>query len=259
MDIVVEKAFVRIEKSYNRVFVIGDVHGCVKELTRLLTFLEDKQGLSQEDLVVFVGDYIDRGPDSKGVIDLVIKFKEKFSQTVFLRGNHEDMLLDYLGFDGEGGDFYLRNGGDSFFESYRLNPVDLASNLVRAMPESHIEFFRNLERFVIFNDFIVAHAGLNPLREILDQQNEDLFWIREDFIDNEHYFEKTVIFGHTPYEEIFVDMPYKIGIDTGLVYGNKLTCLEFYSKKVFQIEAGDKKVRETAYDFSEQEELQVSK
>ena len=84
------------EATGKRVFVFGDLHGCSAEPTLILKHLEEKEGLSDDDLVVFVGDYIDRGPDSRGVLDLMIDFKTRFPKTRFLRGNHEDMMLDFL-------------------------------------------------------------------------------------------------------------------------------------------------------------------
>ena len=99
------------EASGERVFVIGDLHGCVKEPEILLRHLESSEGLKESDLVIFLGDYIDRGPDSKGVIDLMLDFRTRFPKTRFLKGNHEDMLLHYLGRRGRHGEVYLENGG----------------------------------------------------------------------------------------------------------------------------------------------------
>lgn len=88
------------ETTGERVFAIGDVHGCAQEISVLLEFLVKKQNLSQKDAVIFLGDYIDRGPDTRGVIDLLVNFQNDFPKTKFLRGNHEDMLMDFFGFGG---------------------------------------------------------------------------------------------------------------------------------------------------------------
>ena len=87
-----------------------------------------------------------------------------------------------------------------------------------------------------------VHAGLNPLRELKAQNDRDVFWIRDEFIANIHQFNHLIVFGHTPHQEVLVHLPYKVGIDTGLVFGNKLTCLEVLSGKTYQIARGKKEV-----------------
>ena len=93
------------------------------------------------------------------------------------------------------------------------------------------------------------HAGLNPLRDLTAQNDNDVYWIRDEFLNNVHSFMKTVVFGHTPHQEIFIDMPFKIGIDTGLVFGNKLTCLELKSGLVFQVRRQADKAEVTKLDM----------
>ena len=144
-----------------RLFAVGDIHGCNEELKHLLNFLRNDQKLSGEDQLVFIGDYIDRGPDSKGVIDTLLQVKNEFPSTVFLKGNHEDMLLDYLGLGGQGGDVYLTNGGSDFFRSYEIPAYDKA-NIVSKLPAAHVEFLKGLELAVSLAEFIFVHAGLNP-------------------------------------------------------------------------------------------------
>lgn len=228
----------------SRIFAIGDIHGCVIELRTLLDYLQKTQNLSAQDLVVFIGDYIDRGIDSKGVIDRLMEFQSFHMNTVFLRGNHEDMFLSFLGLPGLLGESFLINGGAQTLMSYGIDPLSSSEEVVTLLPAHHYSFFLNLESYVITPDFVLVHAGLNPLRDLRSQLDENLFWIRDEFIHNIHHFEKTVIFGHTPYQDVMVHPPYKIGIDTGLVYGNKLTCVELVGGKVFQIARGDKDVIE---------------
>ena len=236
-----------IDESPERLFVIGDLHGCPDETRALLDFLKNSEGLSDRDQVIFVGDYIDRGPDSKGVIDLLIEFQRKNLQTVFLKGNHEDMLLEFLGYDGRLGHSYIMNGGAQFLQSYGL-AVDMpVEEILESIPPSHISFLLNLDSYVEVEPFVVAHAGLNPLRDLKAQLDEDLFWIRDEFISNIHYFRRVVIFGHTPYQDIMFHLPYKIGIDTGLVFGNKLTCIEVLQGHVYQIEYGEQSVRKETF------------
>lgn len=230
------------EADGERVFVIGDVHGCSEELRTLLAFLRDQKELSHDDLVVFLGDYIDRGPDSRGVLDTLVSFKEEFPATMFLKGNHEDMLMDFLGFGGNLGHAFLYNGGLETIQSYGISVFSPPHEMIRLLPESHFNFFKSLESVVSVRDYYLVHAGLNPEVSLEDQSGEDLFWIREAFLDAAHEFGKTIVFGHTPHREIFDNRPFKIGLDTGLVFGNKLSCLELFSNTVFEVYRGSDEV-----------------
>jgi serine/threonine protein phosphatase 1 len=226
-----------------RLFAIGDVHGCADELGVMLRELTEREALSSSDLVVFMGDYVDRGPSSKGVVDLLLDFRQRYPQTVFLKGNHEDMLLDFLGFGGHLGENYLANGGKEFFASYGIDPTAHASNeLGGLLPQEHVEFLCSLELGVTLAEFLFVHAGISPFRELDKQLVHDLMWIRRDFTTFEHQLGKTVVFGHTPYENVMVHLPFKIGIDTGLVYGNKLSAVELVYGGLLQVERGEKTV-----------------
>ncbi len=236
-----------IDENPDRIFVVGDIHGCSKESLVLLEHLVQQEKLSESDLVIFVGDYIDRGKDSKGVIEILVQFQSKFPGTIFLKGNHEDMLMDFLGFGGTMGNSFLVNGGADTISSYGISVLAAPEEICDAIPKEHISFLLGLNSYVVCGNFIVAHAGLNPLRDMRAQLDEDLFWIRDQFITNVHYFQKTVIFGHTPYQDIYLNPPYKIGIDTGLVYGNMLTCIELKESRKFQVLAGAKSVRVTKF------------
>lgn len=236
--------------SGKRVFVIGDIHGCIAEPEILLRHLEEREGLAAEDLVVFLGDYIDRGKESKQVIDLLLQFKFNFPKTRFLKGNHEDMLMDFLGFGGRLGSAFLYNGGLETIQSYGISVFSPPSDMVNSMPKEHFKFFCDLETVLTVDDFILVHAGLNPFRDVLLQNDGDVMWIRDEFLNHTHPFKKSVIFGHTPHQEIFVHLPYKVGIDTGLVFGNKLTCLELRSGKLLEISRGDTVVKDKSLDIT---------
>ena len=106
------------------------------------------------------------------------------------------------------------------------------------IPKAHQDFINGLSRYVIASDFVAVHAGLDPYLPLVTQPDEVIYWIREPFINFSHTFEKTIIFGHTPQKAPLVDLPYKIGIDTGLVWGNRLTMLEFSSKQFYSVEQG---------------------
>lgn len=225
-----------------RFFVIGDIHGCPEEPAHLIAFLEKEVALSAEDALIFLGDFVDRGPDTKGVIDLMLELKHRYPRTRFLKGNHEDMMLDFLGFGGRQGQAYLQNGGLETIQSYGISIFASPEEMVSSLPEAHFKFLCDLESMLRFDRFIAVHAGLNPLRELTLQNSGDILWIRDEFIANIHPFPYTILFGHTPHREIFLDLPYKIGLDTGLVFGNKLSCLELPSGKLFQIMRGAKQV-----------------
>lgn len=223
------------DASGERAYVIGDIHGCAEEPEKLLRYLEDEEGVSDDDVVVFLGDYIDRGPDTKVVVDLAIDFRQRFPKTRFLKGNHEDMMLDFLGFGGHLGQAFLYNGGLETIQSYGISVFAPPTEMVNALPPEHFKFFCELESILQIDDFVCVHAGLNPLRDLAAQNDNDVFWIRDEFLNNIHSFSRTVAFGHTPHQEVFVHLPYKLGIDTGLVFGNKLTCLELKSGKTIQL------------------------
>ncbi|MGA1190976.1 MAG: metallophosphoesterase family protein [Bdellovibrionota bacterium] len=243
-----EDGYVQYQLADCRTFVVGDIHGCVDELSSLVRFFEEDQGLTQGDALIFVGDYIDRGPASKEVIDFLIEFEQRTpSDLFFLKGNHEEMFLDWLeGTQSESGISYLHNGGRECLESYGLS-VDVAPEDASAqLPHDHLAFLKNLERYIVSEKYVFVHAGLNPLRPLSHQFDEDIFWIRGAFIENIHSFQRTVIFGHTPFDEVKFHLPYKIGIDTGLVYGNALTALEVASGAICQISRDSSEVRVTS-------------
>jgi serine/threonine protein phosphatase 1 len=224
-----------------RLFAIGDVHGCATELARLLEALPAHGG----DTVVFVGDYIDRGADSRAVIELLLDWRTRTAaKTVFLKGNHEDMALGYLGRGGQWGEAWLRNGGVAALRSYGIDPNAPRSDLVARLPPLHVEFLSALEMRFVWGDYRVVHAGIRPGISWDAQRSEDLLWIREEFLDHPHGLGATVIFGHTPHRRVVVERPYKLGIDTGCVYGGMLTCVVLPDERVYQVRLGDPTVVE---------------
>ncbi len=170
------------------------------------------------DTVVFLGDYVDRGPDSRKVIDLMLElYKAHPKRLVFLRGNHEEMFLQYLA--GEISPIYLLAlGGKQTLNSY---PSEDGRPLV---PDSHRLFLERLRLYYEIDDYIFVHAGLRPGMPLEEQQPSDLLWIRSEFIRSDYDWGKRVVFGHTPFSVPLVEKN-KIGIDTGAVYGGRLTAL----------------------------------
>ncbi len=203
------------------ILAVGDLHGMHRVLLRLVNEL--LPGLPPGIQLVFLGDYIDRGPHSAQVVAELIELKNQRPDTVLLMGNHEAMLLDAL--DGVRVDAFLWNGGTDTMRSYGLEPRELAK-----LPEEHVEFFRGLAPYYVTDDYIFVHAGLRPGVELERQDPWDLVWIREEFYLAGADFGRTVIFGHTPFREPMVT-EHLIGIDTGAVFGNELTCLQLPPKK----------------------------
>jgi serine/threonine protein phosphatase 1 len=209
----------------NKIFAIGDIHGCFDKLQALM----DKIDIDLvDDTLVFIGDYIDRGKQSFEVVQYLIDLKHRFQNVVFLKGNHEEMLEKYLsGFDKL---TYLVNGGQQALDSYMRNRQESDGPQI---PREHIDFYNSLQLYYQTDDYIFVHAGLKNKVPLEMQEPDDLLWIRSKFITSDYNFGKQVVFGHTPIPEPLVQ-PNKIGIDTGAVYGGKLTCvrlpeLVFYS------------------------------
>ncbi|MBU2520979.1 MAG: serine/threonine protein phosphatase [Proteobacteria bacterium] len=208
-----------------KIFAIGDIHGCFDKLCELMAKININR---DNDTLLFLGDYIDRGPSSFDVVEYLIDLKKHFQKIVFLKGNHEEMLEKYL--SGKDSLTYLINGGQLTLESYMKRSRSNSSPLI---PQEHLDFFESLSLYYESDNYIFVHAGLRENIPLEMQNPADFLWIREDFVNSDFDFGKRVVFGHTPYVEPLVE-PNKIGIDTGAVYGNELTCVElpallFYS------------------------------
>lgn len=208
-----------------KIFAIGDIHGCFDKLIELMDVIDVDLG---KDKLVFLGDYIDRGPDSYNVMEYLIELKTRHRNIVFLKGNHEEMLENYI--SGTDRLIYLANGGHTTLDSYIDAGITPQKN---QFPKDHSVFLKSLDLFHETDNYIFVHAGLRDKVALPDQVPEDLLWIRRRFIKSSYDFGKRVVFGHTPLSEPLVQKN-KIGIDTGAVYGNKLTCVElpelnFYS------------------------------
>jgi serine/threonine protein phosphatase 1 len=222
-----------------QLFVVGDIHGCARELEALLGRLP----LSAGDTIVFLGDYVDRGSDAKAVVEQLLALASRTGITaVFLKGNHEDMFLAFLGRGGHYGDAFLYNGGVETLASYGIHPRTPPSEVAAALPRAHSRFLDSLSLTHVAPPYLMVHAGIDPERDLAAQSPEDLLWIREPFIRNPHTLSYTVCFGHTPVRDVWLDLPYKIGLDTGCVYGNRLSCIETREPRVFQVAAGSRRV-----------------
>ncbi len=207
-------------------YAIGDIHGCSRELELLLARIYPKTS----DTVVFLGDYIDRGPDSKGVIDIILDLQSK-TNVVALKGNHEQLFLDFLESpQSPGAGVFILNGGGATLASYP------GPGGTFEIPERHIEFLYGLKlKYETATHFFV-HAGvpLKPLSEINDADTEALIWSRQPFLSSDYRWEKTIVHGHTPVPspEILAN---RINLDTGCVYNGHLTAIEIPSGRLIQV------------------------
>jgi serine/threonine protein phosphatase 1 len=212
----------------SKIFAIGDIHGCLEKLEELMTKFDiDKE----KDVLVFIGDYIDRGKSSKEVVDYVISLQGTYNHVVCLLGNHEQMFMQYL--EGLDEELYLGNGGVSTLSSYEIFLSDNVEKRREKIPEAHWRFYESLLPYYATDKYIFVHAGIRPGLPIEEQTLDDLLWIRYEFIENEKDFGKTVVFGHTPLMSPLIEKN-KIGIDTGAVYGGKLTCVELPDIKIYR-------------------------
>jgi serine/threonine protein phosphatase 1 len=199
-----------------RIYAVGDIHGCYD---KLLVMMQKMDIDFESDTLVFLGDYIDRGPQSFEVVAYLANLKQRYANTIFLKGNHEEMLEKYL--SGEDRITYLVNGGQQTLESYMNRPRPEGEPVI---PRTHLEFFKSLRIYHETQNYIFVHAGLKNKVPLEKQKTEDLLWIRRRFIESKYDYGKMVVFGHTPLHEPLL-LPNKIGIDTGAVYGNRLTCV----------------------------------
>ena len=207
-------------KTRGRLLAVGDIHGCLDQLKALMM----KVAPTREDQVVFLGDYVDRGPASCSVIDYLIAFGKSLPATIFLRGNHDQMFADYL--NGREPTAFFMNGGLKTLNSYQ-------SSGQWPIPASHRTFLGALLNSYETEDYIFVHAGLRPGIPLAEQDVSDLLWIRREFVTSGYDWGKTVVYGHTPVEEPLLTEA-RMGLDTGCVYGRKLTCCHVRSWQTWQ-------------------------
>lgn len=229
-----------------RVYAVGDVHGradLLRSLAKAIEFDDAKRG-SAETTVIMLGDLVDRGPDSAGVLRLAREWSA--GRTVrALKGNHEEMFLD--SFDSEEVlRQFLRFGGKETLLSYPIDPavygaatLEETQLLMRdAVPAEDVTFMEAMEDMIELGDYLFVHAGIRPGIPLEEQRVSDLRWIREPFNNSRDDLGKTVVYGHTIYDEADV-APSRIGIDTGAFQSGRLTALGLEGARRWLIEARD--------------------
>lgn len=216
-----------------RIYAIGDIHGRADLLDRLLRQIDADltKNSPRHAIEVFLGDYVDRGPASREVLDLLID-RESTHEVVFLKGNHETLLARFPT-DPSILDDWQRLGGLETLMSYGITPTINADTLVQtrfavtfdqAFPESHRRFLGDLKTSFTCGDYFFVHAGVRPGVPLTKQREEDLLWIRQEFLLCEDDFSKIIVHGHTPVLQPDI-RPNRINIDTGAYATGRLTCL----------------------------------
>ena len=210
-----------------RVYAIGDIHGCLAQLTALHTMIEADLAArpAPAPLLVHIGDYVDRGPDTAGVIELLRHGPPIAGiPTVNLKGNHEQTMIEALAGERAAGTDWLFHGGKFALESYGLDPDGPRTAWRAAVPDTHLAFLHGLTLMHREGGYVFAHAGIRPGVALDDQTQDDLLRIRQPFLFTEQDLGVIVVHGHTPAKAPIIRSN-RIGIDTGAVFGGKLTCL----------------------------------
>lgn len=214
-----------------RVYAIGDIHGRADLLDQLHDRIEaDLATAPEKTVIVYLGDYVDRGPDSHGVIERLTRPRFPGIETVALLGNHEDMLLQFLDAP-YGASLWLSNGGDATLGSYRVKiPASFDELLLTqrallgAMPRHHKQFLLGLPEQAQYGDYLFVHAGIKPGLPLDRQSREQKIWIRDVFLSSETDHGLIVVHGHTIVHEVEW-RPNRIGVDTGAYTTGRLTAL----------------------------------
>jgi serine/threonine protein phosphatase 1 len=233
------------------VYAVGDVHGRLDVLGPLLHDIAQDTVASKPDeppLLIFLGDYVDRGADSKGVVDLVLEMKAwaRFEVRA-LKGNHEEALLQFL-VEPTFGQTWLDHGGAATLASYGVQPPAQRTDpeawaktrdaFALALPAAHRAFYETLELMITVGDYAFVHAGVRPGVPLAQQAERDLLWIRQEFLAERGRFEKIIVHGHTPMETPQLT-PVRLGVDTGAYATGVLTAvrLEGETQRVMQAKA----------------------
>jgi len=225
------------------VYAVGDIHGRADLLQQVFARIDQDHGRHPgiQEIEVFIGDYVDRGPDSAAVINQLVE-RSTCRETVFLRGNHEALMLAFLQnpaalpeWQHVGGMATLMSYGlQGVLNADREQQVELCAAFNRVLPPSHRNFLQDLRTSYVCGDYFFVHAGVRPGLPLSQQEEQDLLWIRTDFLEYAGPFGKIVVHGHTPVSEPQIHGN-RINIDTGAFATGKLTCFAFQDDYVRSI------------------------
>jgi len=226
-----------------RIYAISDIHGCAHLLDQMLRVIDADVAHSRprHAIEVFMGDYIDRGPDSRSTLDLLIERSQR-GNAVFLKGNHEAFLDDVFRDPGRMANWF-QVGGLETLMSYGLSPSAnpdgdeqhaLLRELSEVMPARHRDFLGRLRLNFSCGDFFFVHAGVRPGIRLAEQREEDLLWIRDDFLQYKKRFSKYIVHGHTPVRNAEI-LANRANIDTGAYATGNLTLLSIQGSRLLAI------------------------
>jgi serine/threonine protein phosphatase 1 len=226
-----------------RIYALGDIHGRADLLKQVFTVIDADiaRNPAPRPVEVFLGDYIDRGPDSAHTLDLLLE-RSLYSETVFLKGNHEAYFLEVLR-DPTKLEDWRQFGGLQTLMSYGIQPslnpdaaeqTSLIDALLEVMPSDHLQFLQSLKPSFECGDFYFVHAGVRPGIPLNEQQEHDLLWIRDEFLNSTENFGKFIVHGHTPVREPDI-RPSRINIDTGAYATGNLTLLTIEGSRMLPL------------------------
>ena len=233
--------------DFSQIFVVGDIHGCHILLTQIhKKILENSNNTIGNKLLIYLGDYIDRGPKIKETIQALLDFQSDNFQQMFLLGNHEQMMLDFINNVPDSLYLWMLNGGDETLNSYGIKVTEffnieiknkemIRDELLNKIPKNHLQFFHNLTLYYKWGEYFFVHAGIDPDVPLDKQYKNTLIWQRSSkFFDNTKVFEKIIVHGHTPQPKI-ENLANRINLDTGAFYTGILSCL------IIDVQTGEKK------------------
>ena len=225
-----------------RIYAISDIHGCAHLLQPMLRVIDADVAHRRPPhaIEIFMGDYIDRGPDTRATLDILIE-RSRRGNAVFLKGNHEAFLVrifedpslfeDWIGF---GGAQTLMSYGLAPPDLKRDKPATILRDLIRAMPTEHLEFLDNLRLSFTCGDFFFVHAGVRPGVPLTEQTERDLLWIREEFLRSDEQFGKYIVHGHTPVRSAEF-LANRVNIDTGAYATGNLTLMSIQGSRMLAV------------------------
>lgn len=226
-------------------YAVGDIHGRADLLAGMLELLEDRAASDARangpPIVVFLGDYVDRGPDSAVVVEMLLSGRPEGFERRFLMGNHEAAMLAFLQ-DPMGHRDWIGYGGLETMQDYGVEQPPsagatddelraVAEVFRKEIPSTHMRFYEELEIGMTIGDYAFVHAGVDPDRPLTDQSPKDLMWIRDRFLEDKRRLEKIIVHGHTPVEVPYVDHR-RICVDTGAYVSGRLTAARFEGQEV---------------------------
>jgi len=233
------------------VYAVGDVHGRLDLLQPLVRDIAEDAVISapaERPILILLGDYVDRGPDSARVIDFILDLEANDAFEIHpLKGNHEEALLQFLA-DPAFGPVWFEHGGGATLASYGVTPpmsrtdigawTEARDAFAEALPEEHLEFCQTLEMMVTVGDYAFVHAGVRPGVPLDRQTDKDLMWIRGDFLESRGAFDKVIVHGHTPTHAPQIHA-HRLGLDTGAYATGVLTAvrLDDSGRRVMQHQA----------------------